>query len=95
MHERTVFVVVVKTKHMFSDFFMGIKNMIGMNLAAYERMIEDGLGEAYAKLLKKHPKVYDVTFATAQVSIGAAEIICYGKIKVKDGKRITNKHSGK
>lgn len=81
-HERVVFAVVVKTKHFLSDYFQSFKNMVGINLHAYETMIEDALGEAYEKLLKKYPDVYDVKFATSQVSDGAAEIICYGKIKV-------------
>ncbi len=78
--ERMVFAVVVKTKHMLSDFLQGVKNMVGANLTAYEKMIEDALGEAYMKLIKKHPGVYDVKFATTQVTDGACEIICYGKV---------------
>ncbi len=79
--ERTVFVVVVKTKHFLSDFFQSFRNMVGMNLVAYEQMIEDSLGEAYIKITKKYPNVYDIKFSTSQVTNGASEIICYGKIK--------------
>ncbi len=32
---------------------------------------------------KKYPEVYDVKFSTSQVTNGACEIICYGKIKEK------------
>ena len=78
---RTVFAVVVKTKHFLSDYFQSVKNLVGMNLTAYEIMIEDALGEAYTKLTKKYPEVYDVKVATSQVSNGACEIICYGKIE--------------
>ena len=78
--ERIVFSVVVKTKHFLSDMLQGFKNAVGMNLTAYEEMIEDALGEAYMKLTKKYPKVYDVRFTTSQVKNGACEIICYGKI---------------
>ena len=80
--ERTVFAVVVKTRHFLADFFQGIKNTIGMNLDAYERMIEDAIEEAMHKLLKKYPKVYDIRLATTQVTNGACEVIVYGKIKV-------------
>ena len=80
---RMVFAVTVKTKHFLSDMFQNVKNMVGMNLTAYETMIEDALGEAYMKLLEKYPDVYDIKFTTSQVSNGACEIICYGKINEK------------
>ncbi|RLE42365.1 hypothetical protein DRJ16_04950 [Candidatus Woesearchaeota archaeon] len=80
MKERMVFSVVVKTKHFLSDFFQDFKNAVGMNLTAYEEMIEDALGEAYMKLTKKYPQVTDVKFTTSQVANGACEIICYGRI---------------
>ena len=77
---RVVWAVVVKTKHMLSDYLQGLRDMIGMNLVAYEKMLDDALGEAYKKLTDKYPTVYDVKFATSQIKNGAAEIICYGKI---------------
>ena len=77
---RVVFAVVVKTKHMLSDYIQSLRDMVGMNLIAYEKMIEDALGESYMKLTKKYPKVYDGRFTTSQVKNGACEIICYGKI---------------
>lgn len=80
MKERMVFAVVVKTKHFLSDFLQGFKNAVGMNLTAYEEMIEDALGEAYMKLTKKYPGVYDIKFTTSQVADGACEIIAIGKI---------------
>lgn len=84
LKEKTVFAVVVKTKHFLADFFQNIKNLIGMNLTAYETMMEDAIEEALYKLYKKFPNVYDVKIATAQVTNGACEIIAYGKIKVEE-----------
>lgn len=78
---RTVFAVVVKTKHMLSDYLQSLRDMVGMNLIAYERMIEDACGEAYQKLITKYPSVRNVRITTAQVRNGAAEIICYGEIE--------------
>ena len=80
--EQVVFSVVVKTKHFLADFFQWIKNAIGMNLTAYESMIEDAVGEALHKLYYSYPTVYDIKITTAQVSMGASEIIAYGKILV-------------
>jgi len=85
MKEKTVFAVVVKSKHILADFFQWIKNALGMNLTAYETMIEDAVEEALQKLYHKFPDVYDVKFTTAQVTTGASEIIAYGKIKVENG----------
>ena len=82
IRERTVWAVSVKTKHLLSDMFQNIRNLIGANLIAYEKMIDDGMEEAYLKLLKKHPKAYNIKFTTAQVTVGACEIICYGTIKL-------------
>ncbi len=81
--ERMVFAVVVKTKHFLSDFLQGFKNAVGMNLTAYEEMIEDALGEVYLKITKKYPGVYDIKFTTTQVTDGACEIIAVGKIMEK------------
>ena len=83
MRERVVFAVVVKTKHFLADFFQWFKNLIGMNLDAYEDMTADAIEEALYKLYKKHPEVYDVKITSAEIANGAAEIIVYGKIKVK------------
>ena len=78
--ERMVFVAVVKTKHFLSDILQNFKNAVGMNLVAYEKMIEDAMGESYMKLTKRYPGAYDIKFTTSQVTDGACEIICYGKI---------------
>ena len=81
--ERVVFSVVVTSKHFLADIFQSFKNMIGMRLSAYEDMISEAVEKAIYQLYKKYPDVYDVRLATAQTSVGAAEIIAYGKIKVK------------
>ena len=79
--EKTVFAVVVKTRHFLADFFQSIRNMIGMNLTSYERMIEDAVEEALHKLKTKYPNAYDIKISTTQVINGACEIIVYGTIK--------------
>jgi len=81
MKEITVFAVVVKSKHFLSDTFQSFRNMVGMNLKAYEKMIEEAIEEVLHKLITKYPDVYDIKFTTAQVSVGACEIIAYGKVK--------------
>ena len=81
MKEKTVFAVVVTSKHFMADFFQWFKNLIGMRLTAYESMIEEAIETALYKLYKQFPKVYDVRITTSMVTQGASEIIVYGKIK--------------
>ncbi len=81
MKEKTVFAVVVKSRHFLSDIFQSFRNTLGMNLKAYEKMIEEAIEEVLYKLIKKYPDVYDIRITTSQVSVGACEIIAYGKIK--------------
>lgn len=83
--EKTVFAVVVKTRHFLADVFQHIKNVLGMNLTSYETMIEDAIEEAMYKLHKKFPDVYEVKLATTQVTNGACEVIVYGKVKINNG----------
>ena len=81
--EKVVFAVSVKSKHFLADFFQWFKNLVGMNLNAYEGLLEDTVEEALYKLYTKFPDVYDVKIATSEITHGACEIIVYGKIKVK------------
>ena len=81
MKEKIVFEVVVKSKHVFSDYFQWARNVLGKNLPAYEDMIKDSIQEALDNLYKKHPDVYDIKITTSTVTMGASEIIVYGKIK--------------
>lgn len=84
MKEKTVFTVVVTSKHFMADFFQSFKNLIGMRLSAYEDMISEAIEQALYNLYKSYPEVYDVRITTSMVTHGASEIIVYGKIKEND-----------
>lgn len=84
MKEWTVAVSAVKTRHVYSDVFQWVRNLLGMNLIAYESLIDAATKEAIDKLHNKHPGVKNVHLGTAQLSRGAAEIIAYGTIMVPD-----------
>ena len=79
---KTVFAVVVTSKHLFADFFQWFKNLLGMQLTAYEDMISEAIEKALYKLYTSYPDVYDVRISTTMVTQGAAEIIVYGKVLV-------------
>lgn len=79
-----VAVAVVKTRHIYSDLFQWFRNLLGMNLVSYEDMIEAACKEAFEKLERTYPGVFDVQLSTAQTTNGAAEIIAYGKVEVPE-----------
>lgn len=78
--EKIVFEVIVKSRHVFTDAFQWARNILGRNLPAYEVMIKGSIQEALDKLYDNYPDVYDVRITTSTVTLGASEIIVYGKI---------------
>jgi len=81
MKEKVVFAVSVTTRHMFTDWFQGIRNALGMNLKSYEDLISEAIEQALYKLYRCYPDVYDIKIATPIVTTGSAQIIVYGKVK--------------
>ncbi len=93
--EILVWEVVVKTKPVYRDVFQSVRNLLGMNLIAYEAMIDDAFAETYGKLIKLYPDVRNVKFTTSQVTNGASEVICYGKIDCDDDNKLLKILKGK
>ena len=81
--EKVVFAVAVKSKHIFADTIQWARNVLGKNLPAYEELLEETIQQALDKLYDKYPDVYDIQITQCEITQGAAEIIVYGKIKVK------------
>ena len=79
---KNVGVAVVKTRNIYSDLFQWFRNQLGMNLVAYEVMIEEAVDEAFTKIETTYPGVYDVRIVTTTISGGAAEVIAYGKVDI-------------
>lgn len=82
MIERTVYCVKVTTRHVFSDWFQGLRNLLGMNLKSYEDLIAESIEQALQELYHSYPNVCDVKIATPLVAMGTATIIVYGKVLV-------------
>ena len=80
---KTVFSVVVASRHFMADFFQWFKNLIGMRLTSYEDMISEATEKALYQLTKSYPNVYDIQITTSFVAVGTAAIICYGKVNVE------------
>jgi len=81
MKEKVVFEVAVKSKHVFADAFQWARNVLGKNLPAYEEMLRETIDQALNRLYEKYPDVYDVKITTSTVTLGASEIIVFGKLK--------------
>lgn len=81
---KTVAVAIVKTRHIYADFFQWFRNMLGMNLVSYEALIEEAVNEAITKLETKYPGVTNIRLSTTEIAAGAAEIIAYGEILVEE-----------
>jgi uncharacterized protein YbjQ (UPF0145 family) len=81
---RVVFVVKVKTRNMYADIFQGLRNMLGMNLTSYEKMIATTIKEALVELYEENPTVDPSSIRIASSNVvagaGAAEIIVSGVV---------------
>lgn len=69
----------VVTKNFFSDWWQGVRNLIGHNLIGYQKMIDEGLDECWKEVKEKgiKPKWYRVEMN--QLTNGAMAIILYGE----------------
>jgi len=75
----TFSVTKVVTKNMFSDWFQGLRNLIGHNLKGYEKMVEKGVEECWKEITEKgiKPKWYRTSMD--QLTNGAMVIHIYGE----------------
>lgn len=81
---RYVGVAVVKTRNIYTNLFQWFRNQLGMNLVAYEDMIEEAVNECFEKIEKRYPGVYNVRLVTTTITNDAAEVIAYGLLDVDD-----------
>jgi uncharacterized protein YbjQ (UPF0145 family) len=81
---KNVGVAVVKTRNIYTNLFQWFRNQLGMNLVAYEIMIEQAVEEAFEKIETKYPGVYNVHIVTTTITNDAAEVIAYGLWEVEE-----------
>ena len=84
---KTVFSVRVLTKDMISDTFAKWKSVIGGRIKRYERLIAEGLEDAYSSLLEKYPNVKNIRFGTTEIMKDGCEIIIYGEVTDEEYER--------
>ena len=73
----------IQSKNMFKDMGSGFKSMVGGELKAYTKMMEEAREVATSRMIEKAEKlgadaIVCVRFNSASVMQGAAEIMTYG-----------------
>ena len=73
------FKVKVMSRNFISDFFAGLKNIVGGEVKTYSRLVEKTIDELYSALLKEHGKLRNVRIETSELTTGAIQIIVWGE----------------
>lgn len=79
----------VRARNIGSDFFAGLKNIVGGEISEYTKFLADAREQALQRMLDDAKKmradaVVNVRFTTSQGMQGAAEIMAYGTaVKLK------------
>lgn len=73
----------VRAKDAIRDFGAGLKNMVGGELKSYTELLTEARKEAVARMESQARAlganaIVNVRFATASVTVGAAEVYAYG-----------------
>jgi len=73
----------VRTKHVGRDMMAGLKNLVGGELKGYTELLNESRQEAIERMLAQARSVganavINVRFSTANITVGASEILAYG-----------------
>ncbi len=73
----------VRAKHIGADIGAGFKNMVGGELKAYTKLLEESRAESLQRLTQQAEQIganaiINVRFATSAITQGAAELMAYG-----------------
>lgn len=71
----------VVSRNFILDFVSSIQNIIGVNLTSYEKMIDKGINQIKAELLKKKITMKWYRYEITQLTNGAVAIVFYGDKK--------------
>jgi uncharacterized protein YbjQ (UPF0145 family) len=74
---------VVRSKHMVADLLADLKNLVGGELEAYTKLLEESREMAVERMKKQAEgfganAIINVRFSTSSITHGAAEIFAYG-----------------
>ena len=73
----------MRAKHLGRDIMAGLKNIVGGELRGYTELLQESRNEALSRMTAQAEElganaIINVRLATASVTAGAAEILCYG-----------------
>jgi uncharacterized protein YbjQ (UPF0145 family) len=73
----------IRAKHLGSDFLSGLKNLVGGEITAYVKMIDEAREIATKRMMQEAESlgadaVINCRYSTSSVMQGAAEILVYG-----------------
>ncbi|MFT5600249.1 MAG: hypothetical protein ACI9N1_000483 [Flavobacteriales bacterium] len=73
----------VRARSVFSDFFAGLKNIVGGEIDQYTKLQADSREQAMERMIKDAAKmradaIVNVRLTTSTVMSGASEILAYG-----------------
>ena len=73
----------VRAKHAGRDFMAGLKNIVGGELKGYTELLNEARQEATERMVAQAEAagangVINVRFSTANITVGASEILAYG-----------------
>ena len=74
---------VVQTKHMGKDFMAGMKTLVGGEIKSYTEMLNEARAIATQRMVEEAmalgaDAVFGISYGSAAVMQGAAEIVAYG-----------------
>jgi uncharacterized protein YbjQ (UPF0145 family) len=74
---------IVRSKNFGSDFLAGMKNIVGGELKAYTKLLNETRDEAIKRMVDQARElganaVVNIRFSTSSVAQGAAELYAYG-----------------
>ena len=80
----------IRTRHVFQDFVEWLRNLVGMELHHYTKMMAETREQALDRM-KEHARkmgadaVINIRFATSNIASGASEMLAYGTaVKLKE-----------
>lgn len=73
----------VRAKHVGRDIMASLKNIVGGELVGYTELLNEARQEALERMIAQAERikanaVINIRFSTANVTMGAAEILAYG-----------------
>ena len=82
----------IRTRHVFLDFVEWLRNLVGMELQHYTKMMAETREQALDRMQEQARKmganaVLNIRFATSSIASGASEMLAYGtavKLAPKD-----------